>query len=535
MICSNIDNVLWKVYNIIMSEIKNTDSLYEHLDSTKLKGLSGVYEIENTKDSEYCSHLGRTVSKFIEIDGKKYFVKYPALGGFDYEIFVELFVSFIAKKVGIDCIDTKLLIDHKTKAIGVISPDFGKHATYACFGEQIGTCGAATTTDDIIKNIENRIKDTPNLELDKQALTNKLNKMICFDYLTKQSDRHNNNFAFVMKENKDKYVLDLAPMYDNGNAFFYKTKAFYRMNPNDCKVYGVEQQKLLNTQYKEMLTWFEQTFSDEKFAELMEEFDSQYGLKELFGKDIYLSMKDEIQSVVIFKIKNCHLRENNEEYIPFEVVYAVMKRHANEINEDEIGDICSKLSAYFSDDEYSANIKNFNSGKRGEISIWKYYDECKKLALDNDNPEIKLAHDELQRKRLQYYSKILEYNMERKFVVHSFEADINYLFFDRDYMFKEEKRDKNFVQNQGMMFVCEEYPLFKELQDWIESVKHDESKLSNEDKKLFKQTEKILKKYIKYVNSFTNKKLNETEKSRLINFGLELDGKFGVREVAYEN
>ena len=35
-----------------MSEIKNTDSLYEHLDSTKLKGLSGVYEIENTKDSQ---------------------------------------------------------------------------------------------------------------------------------------------------------------------------------------------------------------------------------------------------------------------------------------------------------------------------------------------------------------------------------------------------------------------------------------------------------------------------------------------------
>ena len=164
-----------------MSDLSNfkdkVDTLYKLLDFDSMKGFPGVIEIFDTKNSSYSTNVGRTASKYIEIEGNKYFVKYPALGGEKHEFFTELFTSFIAKRLGIDCIDAKLLIDHSVQALGVISPDFGEHVAYSEFGGEIDYySGWSTSVMDIIEQLEARIDRFTNVSLDSEKLKQKLNK-----------------------------------------------------------------------------------------------------------------------------------------------------------------------------------------------------------------------------------------------------------------------------------------------------------------------------------------------------------------------
>ena len=57
-----------------MSDLSNfkdkVDTLYKLLDFDSMKGQSGIVELFDTQNSSYSTKLGRTASKYIEIEEK---------------------------------------------------------------------------------------------------------------------------------------------------------------------------------------------------------------------------------------------------------------------------------------------------------------------------------------------------------------------------------------------------------------------------------------------------------------------------------
>lgn len=522
-----------------MSDLSNfkdkVDTLYKLLDFDSMKGFPGVIEIFDTKNSSYSTNIGRTASKYIEIEGNKYFVKYPALGGEKHEFFTELFTSFIAKKLGIDCIDANLLIDHSVQALGVISPDFGEHVAYSEFGGEIDYYSHwSTSVMDIIERLEARIDRFTNVSLDSEKLRQKLNKISCFDYLISQRDRHGRNIAFQIKQEHGMNYLDLAPLYDNGNAFMHSTDKFFKISPNNSHVYGVEEQKLLNVEFHDMLDWFSTNFSDKNFDALIHEFNEIYGLDKIYIKEHYLTIKDRIKNTVQYKIKQCQMRKVVETFIPLEVVYAVIKRHMPESAGYEYH-FAITLAEYYGEDSYSHSYTNFYKEKHGEITAWKWYDECLELASNMDDPEVQSAKEELANKRRTYYAKILQNMLEHRPINHNLYDDIQVLLFnglEKRYVGLP-KEELWRTREYGFFRICQEYSVFKALREWCSSF--DITHASAESKQEYRQIKRLLKQYIRFINSFTNNKLKYEDIERLQRMGLEIDKTSGLREVRYES
>lgn len=502
------------------------DESYNRLTSAKNTKLSGVVEIFNKNLAGYSSKMGITPSSFIDIDGTRYFVKYPTLGQSHktYEILIELFVSFIAKKIGIDCIDTKILIDHEKKAIGVISPDFGEHITCANFGQAIDYGDRATTVNEIIDRIKSRAQTMDNVNINYDQLTEELNRLCCFDYLTRQYDRHSQNLAFMITEQDGKKELKLAPLYDNANAFLSKTGRHYKLSPNNCRVWGLEEQKLLNSKHSNMLSQFETMFSDNNFNSLMEQFNSIYGVNKLFENEAdYLMVVENIKGSVQNQIAYCKNRQKQEEFIPLEAVYAVIQRHNNEIDEDTEWYITRYLDRYYSNKDYDLSYKNFYNETAGEFLKWKWYDESLALAKTPNNPELNSAKEAILAKRREFGKLVISSIVNNKTFSYDEFDERNYILFKDDYFLKHAKKGTRLDSKLDAVYrICNSYKYYLELRNFYKQREDVKESLTKEEQKDLKTTKKMLKKYIKYVNSCTNRKLSKLDIKRLRDCGVEI-------------
>ncbi len=506
------------------------DLIYQSIDSSQFSNLPGVIEVFADPKEEFSSQTGVTPSKFITVDGIRYFVKYPTLRCYSnlYEVFVELFVSFLAKKCGIDCIDSKLLIDHKRKAIGVVSADFGEHITYSNFGGGI-TYGdaSATPVTDIIERLKQRTENMEGVSLDVKQITELLNKRACFDYLTSQADRHSNNIAFIITGEGDKKELKLAPLYDNANAFLRKTGRFYKYSPNGSRVWGVEEQKLLNTEYLDMLNLFETLFSDENFNSLMQEFNAIYGVDKLYEEEaVYQMIVANIQGEVKKQIEFCKHREEKEEFIPIEAVYIVMQRHKAELDEDKNDlkwGLKINMNSYFSDENWEYSYKNFYTETVGWFRKWPWYEECLQVAKAIDKKELNNAKQQVNARKREFGRIILSTFANNTPVSFNDRDERNFILFDdRNFCERLEKDTRSRLNYLAVYRITNNYKYYVELRDWCNQMETSANPLTKQEQAEVKATKKILKKYIKRVNSYTNKKLSRADIEALQDAGVEL-------------
>ena len=515
------------------------DELYEEM-ACDIEGVSRPGLIFIGEDNEeFCSNTGVTASKFITIEGRRYFIKYPTLSQYParHEIFAELLTTFIAKKVGFDCVDCRLAVDHSQRAIGIISPDFGEHFLYADIGGKIKYGLDSSTCEEVADLIIDKFKEFKYVEINRKELIEKLNKMSCFDYLTNQRDRHSQNFAFTIREINGVKKLDLAPIYDNANAFLRVYARLFRLNPNDCEIYGMEQQKLLNSTYKDMLIKF-QTLFGEKFEDIKKEFEQYYGLDVLFSRLELDDWWERTQTNVKEKVEQCRFRCEGAKFIPLEAIYAVVLRHKTELEEDEYDKVVKRivqdLCEYMDESNFSDSYKNFTKQKSGELAMWKWYDECEELSRHPDSPEIKNAKKILDKKRKEYNTTILSYAMERRFIEFNIYNQLKYLFFDVESIPFSRPVIKSYAEYTAGITFSAQYPVFKELRAWCAETERRKD-LSIEEKNELVKTKKLLKRYLKYYTAIFKKQIKHNDERVLNDIGLRFDGKLGIVEVGDEN
>lgn len=518
-------------------------SLYSHLHDNLYKDRAkdmnaisrpGLLSI-NVAYEEFSSKVGLTASKFIIIDGKRYFVKYPTLGADKarHSFFAELLTSFIAKKVGVDCVDQRLLIDNSQRAIGIISPDFGEH--FMC-PKKISYDAQPTTVIEVIDKTLEKFQ-FKGIEIEREKLIEKLNKICCFDYLIFQKDRHSENLAFIIREENGEKMLDIAPIYDNANAFLGYINRFYRLNPNDCEIYGLEQQKLLNTIYKNMLTKFQELFSD-KFEETMKEFKEFYGLDILFTEYEFAKWQNKTLININNKILQCQLRRKTIKYIPFEVVYAVFLRHRNEISIEEFtkqtDNLAIILSSYYSNEQYEDSYKNYIKGTNGELPTWECYGECEELSKSPNSQEIIFAKKLLEEKQRKYECNVLNLAIQRRYFSDSLYDRIEYLLKDNEDIFTVEKEDRFFAKINSIYVFRNCFPYYKHLREWCEELERKAS-LTEQENQEYEKVKKILSKFIKRFNAIARRNNDEHKKEILEHAGLRFDKKLGIVGVENED
>lgn len=518
-------------------------SLYSHLEdklykkrAQDLNGITrpGLLSINETHE-EFSSKVGLTASKFININGKRYFVKYPTLGAnhANHEIFAELLTSFIAKKVGVDCVDQRLLIDNSQRAIGVISPDFGEH--FMC-AKVILYDGQSTTVNAVIDRMSAKLQ-FKGIKIEREKLIEKLNKICCFDYLIFQKDRHSQNLAFVIREENGEKVLDVAPIYDNANAFLGYIDRFYKLNPNDCEIYGLEQQKLLNTTYKDMLTKFQELFGD-KFEETMQEFKEYYGLDKLFAEYEFDTWQERTLQNVRNKISQCRLRREGAKCIPLEVVYAVFLRHKNEIPDEEFtkrtDNLALALSSYYSNEQYEDSYKNYIKGTNGELPTWECYGECEELSKSPNSQEIIFAKKLLEEKQRKYEYNVLNLATQRRYFSDSLYDKIEYILKEKEDVFTIEKEDRFFAKLNSLYRFRNYFPYYKHLREWCEELERKAS-LTEQEKQEYEKVKRILSKFIKRFNAIARRNNDEHKKEILEHAGLRFDKKLGIVGVENED
>ena len=489
----------------------------------------------NVAYEEFSSKVGLTASKFIIIDGKRYFVKYPTLGGnyADKEIFSELLTSFIAKKVGVDCVDQRLLIDNSQRAIGIISSDFGEH--FMC-PKKISYDTQPTTVIEVIDKTLEKFQ-FKGIKIEREKLIEKLNKICCFDYLIFQKDRHSENLAFIIREENGEKTLDIAPIYDNANAFLGYIDRFYRLNPNDCEIYGLEQQKLLNTTYKDMLTKFQELFSD-KFVETMKEFKEFYGLDKLFAEYKFDIWRERTLKNVNNKILQCRIRHEGVKCIPLEVVYAVFLRHKNEISIEDFtkqtDNLALMLSSYYSNEQYEASYKNYIKGTNGELPTWEWYSECEELSKLPNSEEVIRAKQLLEKNKRLYEYNILSNALQLRFFNESLYAEIQYLLKENDDVFNVLKDDRLHAKTYALIRFKDYYSYYRHLREWCEEIERKAS-LTEQEKQEYEKIKKIISKFIKRFNAIVRRNNNEHKKEILEHAGLIFDKKLGIVEVKNED
>ena len=306
--------------NIDVKTFKNTDKLYSPDAQQIAYKYAGVVvyngEGKHNAWSEEAEE-GRSFCDYLQICGKKYFVKYPTLGATRNinKTFNELFISYLAGKLGLPCIDSKICIDKQLGAIGVISSHIGKHYLVSdlCVSMyKYCTYSVEKIVDEIVQNVEHRYVCEGDFLVDKENLTYWLKVLSCFDFLTSQNDRHCGNMAVSVTSKDGRGVITFAPILDNEDAFnlydlYYPT---YQLVPTSGE-YGISQRELISTDenFNKFYKNFKRLVGEHNFAKTIAEFESIYGL----GKICQLAGKGGKYSQIIKDVKS--LIQNKIEYV----------------------------------------------------------------------------------------------------------------------------------------------------------------------------------------------------------------------------
>lgn len=185
-------------------------------NKTKYKRLNCKL-IDNSKSDYHINRCFKSPHFKLFYNGKYiYFKTQPSI-----ELcYNELICNEIAKQMKINCVEYNLaeLTHNKVCYKGLISDNFiNKNQSYIecanfSFRENDGLCGVLRNLDDYkLQKIYNFDRDE--IELD-------LFKMIIFDFITCQSDRHDCNFGFIVENSNNGIpTIKVAPLFDNELSF----------------------------------------------------------------------------------------------------------------------------------------------------------------------------------------------------------------------------------------------------------------------------------------------------------------------------
>lgn len=250
---------------------------------------------------------GRHFCDFLQICDKKYFVKYPTLNTIKNinKTFNELFISFLAGKLGLPCIDSKVFIDNELGSVGVISSHIGRHFLVSDLCVSLCMHHAKSVPEivaEITENLEHRYVCEGKFVVDQDNLKHSLMMLSCFDFLISQDDRHCGNMAVSITPKGDASIITCAPIFDNDDAFcqvnpYYPT---YQLVPTEGR-YGDSQRELMNTdeKFNKFYNAYQDLVGGDNFNKTLAEFESIYG----FGKICELADKSEEYSKIIKDVK----------------------------------------------------------------------------------------------------------------------------------------------------------------------------------------------------------------------------------------
>ncbi len=150
----------------------------------------------------------------------------------------EFFCEILAKKLGIKCAHYKYA---KTKNQRIlISKNFLKENETL-----IEACSfikdQKNSLDVLLKSLK-KAEDYYAYKIDKEQIELDLFKIIVFDYLTSQVDRHDKNYGFIASQKNNETHLCVAPIYDNEHCFGLTHNGLQKNNSGDFDI-----GKIINT------------------------------------------------------------------------------------------------------------------------------------------------------------------------------------------------------------------------------------------------------------------------------------------------
>lgn len=131
----------------------------------------------------------------------------------------EILASIIAKELDVNCVEYKYATYKKKGKThkGVVSYNFvGKEERF------VPCCNIIYTIHNTLEEIMNYIKSKDldfYYQFNSTDLEFDLFKIIVFDYLICQTDRHDANFGFIVSTNQQPKTLKVAPIFDNELSF----------------------------------------------------------------------------------------------------------------------------------------------------------------------------------------------------------------------------------------------------------------------------------------------------------------------------
>lgn len=297
---------------------------------------------------------------WVNIDGNKYLYKYYEEEKFSdscrrgqMRTINEVLVGVLCKKLGIECVESSF----GSAQIGY-SVNFGNKKSSVEKKDTKGCLIKSFLTKDIVESISlneityfTQIKKGVFLLVTDPISTYKTVKFFCeqkgysldddlykklkaialFDYVSGQTDRHDSNMEFLVYKKGGKKCVKLAPLFDNGRCFGYRSFPSQEMPSPQIMLFqmnrycdSAEREELLSyvnsiacelTKDKELFQLFEQIKKID-FNAVLKELAIDYGeeIPEDVAKFISYTWKDGIQSIneALVKISNQNIREKIE-------------------------------------------------------------------------------------------------------------------------------------------------------------------------------------------------------------------------------
>lgn len=209
----------------------------------------------------------------IESNDKYYIYKNNATMN-DFADYGEFMASVIGKFVGVNLIKTHLV--HKSNDYGVLMDNFKQQeneyialsSILSCFNED-----EMRTYDKVIAAVKFFCED--NDIVCDESVERDLKRLILFDYLMLQQDRHGENIEFeISKDEKNDCFLKLAPIFDNEFCFLFLyderiwNNYIYNEETFNSRIFAFNKVQPINALAKEIMKSEDLTLILEKFLKI---------------------------------------------------------------------------------------------------------------------------------------------------------------------------------------------------------------------------------------------------------------------------
>jgi len=164
-----------------------------------------------------------SLKKFWVVDGEKRILCKDGSGNIRQEPFNEYIASEIAKRLGIEHVEYRLL-DYNKETYSSCNCMIDKNVEFVnAFIVFLDAESSGSKYNDYIKICENRGVKNAREEVDK---------MIIVDYLIRNTDRHVGNYGILRNSETLKWEK-IVPLFDNGNSLWYNAQGLKYINANE--------------------------------------------------------------------------------------------------------------------------------------------------------------------------------------------------------------------------------------------------------------------------------------------------------------